>query len=46
MIITIGGLAGTGTTTTAELLSEKLDIPKSLTVYRVRNIREAIETAL
>ena len=26
--------------------SEKLDIPKSLTVYRVRNIREAIETAL
>ena len=26
MIITIGGLAGTGTTTTAELLSEKLDI--------------------
>ena len=27
MIITIGGLAGTGTTTTAELLSEKLDIP-------------------
>ena len=29
MIITIGGLAGTGTTTTAELLSEKLDIPYS-----------------
>ena len=27
MIITIGGLAGTGTTTTAEGLSEKLDIP-------------------
>ena len=27
MIITIGGLAGTGTTTTAELLSQKLDIP-------------------
>lgn len=27
MIITIGGLAGTGTTTAAELLSEKLDIP-------------------
>jgi len=27
MIITIGGLAGTGTTTTVELLSEKLDIP-------------------
>ncbi|WP_407377865.1 (d)CMP kinase [Methanobrevibacter sp.] len=27
MIITIGGLAGTGTSTTAELLSEKLDIP-------------------
>ena len=27
MIITIGGLAGTGTTTTAELLSEKLSIP-------------------
>ena len=27
MIITIGGLAGTGTTTLAELLSEKLDIP-------------------
>ena len=27
MIITVGGLAGTGTTTTAELLSEKLDIP-------------------
>lgn len=27
MIITIGGLAGTGTTTTAELLSEKLNIP-------------------
>ena len=27
MIITIGGLAGTGTTTTAELLSKKLDIP-------------------
>lgn len=26
--------------------SEKLDIPKGLTVYRVRNIREAIETAL
>ena len=27
MIITIGGLAGTGTTTAAELLSEKLNIP-------------------
>ena len=27
MIVTIGGLAGTGTTTTAEVLSEKLDIP-------------------
>ncbi len=27
MIITIGGLAGTGTTTTAELLSKKLDVP-------------------
>lgn len=27
MILTIGGLAGTGTTTAAELLSEKLDIP-------------------
>ena len=27
MIITVGGLAGTGTTTTAELLSEKLGIP-------------------
>ena len=27
MIITVGGLAGTGTTTTSELLSEKLDIP-------------------
>ena len=27
MIITLGGLAGTGTTTTTELLSEKLDIP-------------------
>ena len=27
MIITVGGLAGTGTTTAAELLSEKLDIP-------------------
>ena len=27
MIITIGGLAGTGTTTAAELLSERLDIP-------------------
>lgn len=27
MIITIGGLAGTGTTTLAEKLSEKLDIP-------------------
>lgn len=26
--------------------SEKLDIPEGLTVYRVRNIREAIETAL
>ena len=26
MIITIGGLAGTGTSTTAELLSEKLGI--------------------
>ena len=26
--------------------SEKLDIPAGLTVYRVRNIREAIETAL
>ena len=26
--------------------SEKLDIPKNLTVFRVRNIREAIETAL
>ncbi len=26
--------------------SEKLDIPSDLTVYRVRNIREAIETAL
>jgi len=27
MIITVGGLAGTGTTTTAESLSEKLNIP-------------------
>ena len=27
MIVTIGGLAGTGTTTLAEVLSEKLDIP-------------------
>lgn len=27
MIITIGGLAGTGTTTLAEVLSEKLEIP-------------------
>ena len=27
MIITIGGLAGTGTTTAAEILSKKLDIP-------------------
>jgi cytidylate kinase len=27
MIITVGGLAGTGTTTLAEKLSEKLDIP-------------------
>ena len=26
--------------------SEKLEIPKDLTVYRVRNLREAIETAL
>ena len=26
--------------------SEKLDIPAGLTVYRVRNICEAIETAL
>jgi DNA repair protein RadA/Sms len=26
--------------------SEKLEIPDGLTVYRVRNIREAIETAL
>ena len=26
--------------------SDKLDIPVGLTVYRVRNIREAIETAL
>ena len=26
--------------------SEKLEIPKNLTVYRVRNIREAIETAM
>jgi len=27
MIITIGGLAGSGTTTTAEVLSKKIDIP-------------------
>ena len=27
MILTIGGLAGTGTTTAAKVLSEKLDIP-------------------
>ncbi|WP_407391519.1 (d)CMP kinase [Methanobrevibacter sp.] len=27
MIVTIGGLAGTGTTTAAEVLSERLDIP-------------------
>ena len=27
MIVTIGGLAGTGTTTLAEVLSERLDIP-------------------
>ena len=27
MIITIGGLAGTGTTTAAKVLSEKLDVP-------------------
>jgi len=26
--------------------AEKLDIPQGLTVYRVRNLREAIETAL
>ena len=26
--------------------SEKIDTPKGLTVYRVRNIREAIEMAL
>ena len=26
--------------------SEKLDIPEGLTVYRVRNLREAIEVAL
>jgi len=26
--------------------SDKLDIPTGLSVYRVRNIREAIETAL
>ena len=26
--------------------SEKVEIPKGLTVYRVRNLREAIETAL
>ena len=26
--------------------SEKLEIPEGLTVYRVRNLREAIETAL
>ena len=26
--------------------SEKLDVPDGLTIYRVRNIREAIETAL
>jgi predicted ATP-dependent serine protease len=26
--------------------AEKLDIPQNLTVYRVRNLREAIETAL
>ena len=26
--------------------SEKLDIPAGLTVYRVRNLREAIEVAL
>ena len=26
--------------------SEKLEIPAGLTVYRVRNLREAIETAL
>ena len=26
--------------------SDKLEIPTGLTVYRVRNIREAIETAL
>ena len=26
--------------------SEKLEIPAGLTVYRVRNLREAIETAM
>jgi DNA repair protein RadA/Sms len=26
--------------------SEKLEIPKDLTVYRVKNLREAIEMAL
>ena len=26
--------------------AEKLDIPQGLTVYRVRNLREAIETAM
>ena len=26
--------------------SEKLEIPEGLTVYRVRNLREAIETAM
>jgi DNA repair protein RadA/Sms len=29
-----------------KLGSEKLEIPKNLTVYRVRNIREAIESAM
>ena len=38
MIITVGGLAGTGTTTTAELLSEKLGIPfvSSGSIFRAR----------
>jgi DNA repair protein RadA/Sms len=26
--------------------AEKLEIPEGLTVYRVRNLREAIETAI
>ena len=45
-LILVSGIPASGKSTMAAYLSEKLDIPQGITVYKVRNLREAIETAL